>query len=321
MPNISKKSFHILNPRLDPNFKAIFTQNTQASKIALKSFLSAAIGRNVKEATVVQNEDASLYNFQRAVDYDINCEFSDGTKAQVEMQGFDQQYDYGKRAEYYAARLVSSVMEVGDDWNSVAQAYQISVLDFVFDRSNTSPIHHYQMADLGDGARLSGRLNVIFMELPKLPKVVSSDDIKNLPSLLKWCKFLKEADNPGSQDLIRAIAESEDGIMKASDTLKNISDDGWRWVIQGQIEGKKRDYTSGLLAAERRGRAAGLEQGLEQGIKEGLEKGIEQGLEQGMLQKAIETAKKLLGDGMPPEKVANYCSIPLEEVLELKGEI
>ncbi|MBQ1728233.1 MAG: hypothetical protein II039_12710, partial [Treponema sp.] len=120
------------------------------------------------------------------------------------------------------------------------------------------------------------------------------------------------------QDLIRAIVESEDGIMKASDTLKNISDDGWRWVIQGQIEGKKRDYTSGLLAAERRGRAAGLEQGLEQGIKEGLEKGIEQGLEQGMRQNAIETAKKLLNDGMPPEKVASYCSIPLEEVKELQ---
>ncbi len=102
--------------------------------------------------------------------------------------------------------------------------------------------------------------------------------------------------------MIRAIAESEDGIMKASDTLKNISDDGWRWVIQGQIEGKKRDYTSGLLAAERRG----------------LEKGIEQGLEQGMRQKAFETAEKLLGDGMPPEKVASYCSIPLEEVKELQ---
>ena len=316
MPNISKKSFHILNPRLDPNFKAIFTQNTQASKIALKSFLSAAIGRDVKEVTVVQNEDARFYKFQRAVDYDINCEFADGTKAQVEMQGFDQQYDYGKRAEYYAARLVSSVMEVGDDWNSVAQAYQISVLDFVFDRGNTNPIHHYQMADLGDGARLSGRLNVIFMELPKLPKVVSSDDVKNLPSLLKWCKFLKEADNPGSQDLIRAIVESEDGIMKASDTLKNISDDGWRWVIQGQIEGKKRDYTSGLLAAERRGRAAGLEQG----IKEGLEKGIEQGLEQGMHQNAVETAKKFLAEGIAPEMIAKCCSLPLEEVLKLKTE-
>ncbi|MBR4245617.1 MAG: hypothetical protein IKQ13_01320, partial [Treponema sp.] len=119
-----------------------------------------------------------------------------------------------------------------------------------------------------------------------------------LPSLLKWCKFLKEADNPGSQDLIRAIVESEDGIMKASDTLKNISDDGWRWVIQGQIEGKKRDYTSGLLAAERRGLA--------------------QGLEQGMHKKAIETAKNLLKEGIAPEMIAKCCSLPLEEVMELQ---
>ena len=88
--------------------------------------------------------------------------------------------------------------------------------------------------------------------------------------------------------------------MKASDTLKNISDDGWRWVIQGQIEGKKRDYTSGLLAAERRGRAAGLEQG--------------------MRQKAIETAKKFLTEGIAPEMIAKCCSIPLEEVLKLKTE-
>ena len=98
--------------------------------------------------------------------------------------------------------------------------------------------------------------------------------------------------------MIRKIVRSEDGIMNAKDTLEKISDDGWRWVIQGQIEGKKRDYTSGLLAAERRGRAAGLEQG--------------------MRQKAIETAKKLLNDGMPLEKVASYCSIPLEEVKELQ---
>ncbi|MBP5438752.1 MAG: hypothetical protein J6Y30_12320, partial [Treponema sp.] len=48
---------------------------------------------------------------------------------------------------------------------------------------------------------------------------------------------------------------------------------GWRWVIQGQIEGKKRDYTSGLWAAERRGRA------------------------EGMQKNAIETAQKLLDDG------------------------
>ncbi|MBP5695177.1 MAG: hypothetical protein J6X11_00845 [Treponema sp.] len=72
------------------------------------------------------------------------------------------------------------------------------------------------------------------------------------------------------------------------------------YSIQEQIEGKKRDYTSGLLAAERRGLA--------------------QGLEQGMHKNAVETAKKLLAEGIAPEMIAKCCSIPLEEVLKLKTE-
>ena len=96
--------------------------------------------------------------------------------------------------------------------------------------------------------------------------------------------------------MIKEIVRSEDGRMNAKDTLEKISDDGWRWVIQGQIEGKKRDYTSGLLAAERRG------------------------LEQGMHKKAIETAKNLLTEGIAPEMIAKCCSLPLEEVLKLKTE-
>ncbi len=90
--------------------------------------------------------------------------------------------------------------------------------------------------------------------------------------------------------MIKEIVRSEDGIKNAKDTLEKISDDGWRWVIQGQIEGKKRDYTSGLLAAERRGKH----------------------------QNAVETAKKLLAEGISPEMIAKCCSIPLEEVKELQ---
>ena len=69
--------------------------------------------------------------------------------------------------------------------------------------------------------------------------------------------------------------------------------DEWRWIIQGQIEGKKRDYTSGLLAAERRGAQ----------------------------QNARENAKNLLKEGDAPEKIARCCSLPLEEVLALKEQL
>ncbi|MBR1403957.1 MAG: hypothetical protein IJ558_07240 [Treponema sp.] len=89
--------------------------------------------------------------------------------------------------------------------------------------------------------------------------------------------------------------------MSAENTLTKINMDEWRWIIQGQIEGKKRDYTSGLLAAERRGVAKGIEQGVQQNARE--------------------NARNLLKEGDAPEKIARCCSLPLEEVLALKSEL
>lgn len=38
-----------------------------------------------------------------------------------------------------------------------------------------------------------------------------------------------------------SIAESEEGIMKAEVILDSLSDERWRWIIQGKIEGQERD--------------------------------------------------------------------------------
>lgn len=248
---MSTKEFRILNPRLDVNFKAIFTQNSKDSRFALKSFLTAAIGRKIKKVTVIENENPRQFDSQRGISYDINCVFEDDTCAQIEMQGFEKAYDYGKRAEYYAARLLSSAIEVGDDWDSLPVVYQISVLNFIYDDSNDNPIHQYTMIDRKDGANLAGILNVIFMELPKIPEISNLEDVKNLPSPVKWCKFLQIADKQEKQDLIDALARSEEGIMKAESTLKGISMDRWRWIIQGQIEGIERDRISEINARKR----------------------------------------------------------------------
>ena len=59
------KTLHILNPRIDANFKAIFTQNTEESRTALKSFLSAAIGRKVTGVVVAENEETKDFDSQR----------------------------------------------------------------------------------------------------------------------------------------------------------------------------------------------------------------------------------------------------------------
>ena len=86
--------------------------------------------------------------------------------------------------------------------------------------------------------------------------------------------------------------------MTAEKTLNKINMDEWRWIIQGQIEGRKRDYTSGLLAAERRGIAEGAHQA------------------------AIANARNfLIKSSLTAEMIAECCSLSLEQVLALKKEL
>ena len=89
--------------------------------------------------------------------------------------------------------------------------------------------------------------------------------------------------------------------MEAAKTLSKISQDRWRWIMQGRIEGEKRDYITGINAAKREGRAEGLKEGARAN--------------------AIANAKNLLSlNKLSADEIAQCCSLPLEQVLALKEE-
>ncbi len=305
-----KKIKPLLNPRIDRNFKSIFTQDREESRIALKSFLSAMIGETITKVTVKENEPAIQFDGEKGISYDINCVLGDGTTAQVEMQGLDKDCDFGNRAEYYAARLVSSNRLRGDNWKEMPKSYQITVMNFTFDKNKEAPIHHYTLTDTNDGAKLPGIINVIFMELPKLPPVDCKTDIEALPSAIKWGKFLQEADNPKKKSIIDRIAKSEEGIMKAEVMLNALSDERWNWIIQGKIEGQERDIRSGLANAE------------ERGIKIGRKEGISIGAKQGINATKITNARNLLAmNVLTHEQIAKGVELPIEKIEELAAEM
>ena len=294
----SKKQFRMLNPRLDGTFKAIFTQDTDDSRYALRSFLSAMIDRNVTEVTVRENEPAENFEGQKGIRYDINCMFDDNTRAQVEMQGFDREYDYGKRAEYYVSRLVSSVAVKGDDWDSLPKAYQITVMNFIYDDTNEEPLHRFTLADINNGAKMSDTINVIFLEIPKLPPIDDKTDIDTLPSAIKWGKFIQEADNPDMQDLIGELIKSDGGIMCAEKTLDKISEDGWRWFDEAYNQSFRIDQVSSMNACLRKGRAQGKEEN------------------------KLENARNFLTMGLGThEQIAKGVGLPIEKIEELAAEI
>ena len=281
----------LLNPRIDSTFKALFTQPTEESRAALHSFLEAATEQKIKSFELTSNDAPISFNGQRRVSYDIACVLEDGRIAEIEMQAFDQQYDYGKRAEYHVARLETTYLEKGDDWQAAPVVFQITVLNFHYTPKNRNAINRYAMRTK-DGLELSNTLNVVFIELPKIKKLEKSIDTNS--KLENWALFLMDADNPKKQDFIQNLTSKEDGLMQAKKSLSNISKNKELWIAQWKQESFDRDIRSGLNAA------------------------LNKGIQQGILQERISLIRAMLASGkIPVQEIANILQIPVEEVQKL----
>ena len=325
----------LLNPRMDPIFKAMLTRPTEESRGALKSFLEAATERKIKSFELVSNDAPASFTGQRGVNYDIACVLEDGTAADIEMQALNQKYDYGKRAEYQVARLETTYLKRGDDWEKAPTVYQISVLNFNYFQNSKNVVSRFAMRTK-DGLELSNSLNVVFVELTKVSALEKSLDTNS--KLENWALFLKDADNPKKHALIDKLAVKEEGLMLATKSLSSISADRDLWMAQYRQEIAERDRLSAMNAATRigfneglqkgiqegiqRGIQEGIQEGIQRGIQEGIQKGIQKGIQEGIQEgaksKALEMAAAFLRMGIPPEKVAEGTGLSLDEVNSIK---
>ena len=78
----------------------------------------------------------------------------------------------------------------------------------------------------------------------------------------------------------------------------------------GLVEGEKVGLKKGLIEGEK----VGLKKGLIEGEKVGLKKGLVEGEKKAK----IESARKMLIDGLPVDMVAKYSDLSIEEVDGLK---
>ena len=292
----------LLNPRVDSTFKALFTQPTKESREALHSFLEAATERKIRTFSLTASDAPSEFGGQRNISYDIACEFEDGMSADIEMQAFNQEYDYGKRAEYQVARLETTYLKKGDSWEKAPIVYQITVLDFNYDPNNNDVVSRYAMRTK-DGRELSNSLNVIFIELTKSAKLEKNLD-KNT-ALENWAIFLKSADNPNKKEIIDKLTDKEAGLMNAQKSLSNISENRDMWIAQYRQEMRERDARSSITASLAKGFARGRAEGRTEGRAEGRTEG------------RTETARAMLKDGIPVAQIAKWTGLSAKEIEKL----
>ena len=284
----------LLSPLYDSTFKGIFTQETENSNLALQSFISAVVGREVKTVILKPNEPHKGSSTQKGMTYDISVEFDNGEISDIEMQAWKESYDYGIRAEILAARLLNNNAKKSEDWNS-PKVYQISILNFHYGNDDNKILSWYTMKnEIGEG--LSDRQNIIFIDLKTIRKKLHTP-IEELTPVEKWGLFFSYVDNVEEADYISELVRSEKGIMAAENIVKYMSEADDNWFIQNSRYIAEHDRNTLIHNAEKRGR--------EEGLQEGIQKGAQQN--------AIENARKLLADKKyTAEEISELLRIPIE---------
>ena len=228
----------LLNPRYDANFKAIFSEDSEEGRLALKSFLQAVLNAQVSDIQLIQNELPIEAEYDKRAVFDISCTLDGRRHVNIEMQGLNIDNAYDCRAEYQAAHLLNHCVKRGMNWRDTPDVYQVSVLNFIYDKESDKGVSMYTMR-AEDGRTLAGKMTVVFVELPKYKN--AAEKVENLTAVEKWCKFLLYADDGAKRSLIGEICKSDGGIMAASGILTKISQDDINWARQTSIDIWERD--------------------------------------------------------------------------------
>ena len=261
--------------------------------------------------TFLDKELDGLSQYERGVVYDLLCRTEDGGEFIVEMQNRSQPH-FADRILYYLSRSLSSQVERGDkEWDfSLKPVYCICFLNFHLKGFKPRTQRTVQLKVKETEEVFSDKLKVFTLELPDYRSMCEEDcktkidywlyNIANLETMTTNIPFQQQ------QPVFGKVGNIAELVRMTPDELKlyNISIDTYRTNLS-------------IMRNERaEGMAEGMVKGMEKGRAEGMAEGMAKERAKAESEK-LESARQLLGMGLPAAQVALVMKLPLETVNEL----
>jgi len=245
---------YIPDIRYDAVFKAVFTKDTEKSRGALSSLVSALIGRNVMVETIIANEPPTGFIGQKKIRYDIACVSKNGEPIDVEMS-FHPIDDELNKLEYYASRLLvgQDIEGVDKTYSDLKETYQIAILAqkvFFPDKHLT---HTFQYYDPQACVSLDGKIRIITLELEKASSFIDKPAAEMSGAEL-WAVYFQYLTNEAKREKIKEIIDREEGIAMAIKAMKLVASTFEEYALETSLLKGELDWRSGMKDAERRGR-------------------------------------------------------------------
>ena len=216
-------------PRLpltdDYIFKRVFA--FEGNESVLKDLLEAILRKNIKNVTIKNPEIIPYEREDKRGLLDIKAETDDGTVLDIEMQMEDKK-NIEERGTLYLANMITSQLQVGDDYTTLKKSIVIFITNYNFLKRNsyhsigkikfdkTLKEEYVDMGYKTEDEEASKYIEFHYIELPKYKKKTQSEFTK----LDQWmCVFTNR-----KGEMMLAEKENKE-IKKAMNTLDYISAD------------------------------------------------------------------------------------------------
>ena len=296
-----------INPFTDFGFKKLF--GTEMNKELLISFLNALLEgkEEIDDIKYRNTEHLGAGVKDRKAVFDVYCENASGERFIVEMQKAEQDY-FKDRSVFYSTFPIQEQAKRGQWDYQLKSVYTVGILNFVFPNNEYSPgcYHHtVKLMDVDDKHIFYNKLTYVYLEMPKFTK--KEDELATMFD--KWLYVLRNL----SRLLERPAALQErvfTRLFEQAEIAKLTKEERDEYAESVKVY---RDLINVVNTAERKGK----KQGFAEGRAEGLAEGIEKGLAEGRYAANVDNARKMKADGLPPELVAKYSGLSIDEVEQL----
>lgn len=294
-----------INLFTDFGFKKIFgdPENTALLKSLLNDILQFEDDKKIKEIIFKNGELLPDAPEDRKAIIDLMCEDENGEQFIVELQKVSQEH-FQSRALYYTSFPIQQ-QGIKGGWNfELTPVYFIGLLNFEIDRFKHKKeyLHHGKIIDIYTKETMYDKLNMIYLEIPKLKKTK-----EELSNHLEWWMYIFQnlhymSDIPKEikNDIIKDTFTRAEFISMPKDEQDNYHKNLKVY----------RDLVNSFDFA--------YKDGLEQGVKQGIQKGVEQGIEQGIELEKQEIAKLSIKQGLDNITICAITGLSIDEIKSLK---
>ncbi|HBX53196.1 MAG: hypothetical protein A2275_14725 [Bacteroidetes bacterium RIFOXYA12_FULL_35_11] len=277
-----------INPFTDFGFKKIFGE--ELNKDLLIDFLNEILKdkEKIHDLTYKKSEKSGITLSDRGAVFDLYCENEKGEKFIVEMQKVKQKF-FKDRSVYYSTFPIQE-QAIKNEWDFELKAiYTIGILDFIFDENKASKDYFHWEVKLMETTKKAvffDKLTYIYLEMPKFTK--KENELKT--KFEKWLYVLRHL--PNLQSRPKALQERVfEKLFKAAELAK--------------FTPKQRQEYEDSLKSYR-------------DLLNSMNNYKEEGIEIGEKQKAIKTAKLMLKNNEPVNKIIEYTGLSKKEIENLK---